>query len=308
MMLLFGMLASTFPMQMPSKTSTYWHNASTQGMLTASELDEVSGITSSQLGPYLWAHNDSGDAARMFLLDHAGNLIHTANLEGLKAYDNEDLTRGPCAPDDLASYCLFLADMGDNRHKRELIVVHKLQEFMDHNNNLPSLKPISKMLLRYPTHKGQDAEAIMSHPITGDLYILDKSRSGESNLYKVPREAHNKQTKKKLHDLELIAPVRINHSSSSGQLVTSGEFSAHGQCLILRTYLEVLTYCKQPEHSWTHALAQPPDRFITPAMLQSEAIAVDPNTHDLWITSERLYSPIIKLAPTPHMQAQGIKK
>ncbi len=296
LMLLAGLLMSTLSMHMPDASSMYWQGGSQiTGMLTDEALDEVSGLAASKDSDFLWAHNDSGDRARLFVLAADGGLHHTVRIEGIDLFDAEDLTRGPCVPGSPKT-CLFLGDMGDNRHIRDAIVIYRIEEPSLEQHMPDSVSIDHAIWLTHPDGKPMDAEALMSDPNTGELYIFEKSRTGESRLLKVPARAlTQKSSGRKPFELEVVATTSITHTNRSGRLVTSGTFSPEGRCLVLRTYLEVLTYCKpDPESTWQEALSRQPDRFVPPGMIQSEAIAFDSTGERLWVTSERRFSPLVQ--------------
>jgi hypothetical protein len=55
-------------------------------------LDELSGIAASRTNPgSWWLHNDSGDRARVFLLDHQARRVATYAVTGADAVDWEDI-------------------------------------------------------------------------------------------------------------------------------------------------------------------------------------------------------------------------
>ena len=62
------------------------------GVMRSRGLSEVSGLALAKGEPLrLWAHNDSGDAARLFLVSSAGELLMEVELEGASHTDWEDL-------------------------------------------------------------------------------------------------------------------------------------------------------------------------------------------------------------------------
>lgn len=308
MILLFGMITSTLPMQIPSEQSALWQRATLEGLLVDAGLDEISGLAKSSHGPYLWAHNDSGDGAYLMLLDLHGALRARVALTMKEPYDNEDITIGPCSPAEreVNRRCIFLGDIGDNRHVRDVILIHQFEEpalpaTPDDTTTYPTtLSPRQSIALTYPGGEAHDAEALMSDPRTGSLYLLTKPRSAAATLYKVPDAAFT-AARGTLHELEPVSTAWIEHDNHSGRLVTAGEFSADGRCLLLRTYLEVLTYCKRAaSDSWRGLLEErEPDRFTPPAMLQGESLAIDHSDHRIWLTSERRFSPIVSMRPLP---------
>lgn len=122
-------------------------------------VDEASGLTSSRWSDdRLWVHNDSGDSARLFALDRSGKLLATVTLEGAKSKDWEDIARGPCAPGEAARSCLYVADMGDNREKRNDVRFYRFAE-PERLEAEMTVKAFETMELRYPVGP-LNAEAI----------------------------------------------------------------------------------------------------------------------------------------------------
>ena len=113
-------------------------------------IDEASGLTSSRWSDdRIWAHNDSGDSARLFALDRSGKLLATVMLEGAKSKDWEDIARGPCGPNDAARSCLYVADMGDNKAKRDEVRFYRFAE-PERLTAVMTITAIETMELRYP--------------------------------------------------------------------------------------------------------------------------------------------------------------
>ncbi|WP_144038194.1 hypothetical protein [Sphingobacterium sp. 1.A.4] len=96
-----------------------------KGKLIAPELKEVSGVIASDANPgSFWMHNDSGDKARIFLVDSSANLLQIVNLEGVIAIDMEEIGK---FKKDGKNY-LVLGDIGDNRGLRKDIRLYILEE------------------------------------------------------------------------------------------------------------------------------------------------------------------------------------
>ncbi|MBX7197656.1 MAG: hypothetical protein K1X94_36760, partial [Sandaracinaceae bacterium] len=71
-------------------------------------LTETSGLAASRKNPgVLYAHNDSGDTARIFALDEKGALLGQIDFGGASATDWEDLAVGPCG----GTTCVFVGDV-----------------------------------------------------------------------------------------------------------------------------------------------------------------------------------------------------
>jgi hypothetical protein len=96
------------------------------GTLTSSTLDEVSGIVDSRANPNtFWVHNDSGDTARFFAINHQGALLGTFPLSGAPLGDWEDIA---IAPKPSGGNYLYLGDIGDNNSNRPYIIVYRTDE------------------------------------------------------------------------------------------------------------------------------------------------------------------------------------
>src|SRR5690606_21021400 len=96
-------------------------------------LVEASGLAVSRDQPgVLWAHNDSGDTARVFAFGEDGSKLGIFTLDGAEAVDWEDMALGPDVDDagepvDDAD-ALYLADFGDNAAGRDTVSVYRVPE------------------------------------------------------------------------------------------------------------------------------------------------------------------------------------
>jgi len=146
-------------------------------------LGEASGLAASQLDPgVLYAHNDSGDAARIFALDaDTGGLLATITLAGAAHVDYEDLAVAPCAVGSNVS-CVYVGDIGDNGLARDTKTIYVFPE--------PVLAPaisvaVEPITFAYPDGR-HNAETLIVHPVTGAIYIVTKEAPGvASSVYRV---------------------------------------------------------------------------------------------------------------------------
>ena len=69
-----------------------FQKASSRGKVENSAINEASGLAAGINNPnMLWTHNDSGDSARLFLLDEYGRFQAQFKLEGISNRDWEDI-------------------------------------------------------------------------------------------------------------------------------------------------------------------------------------------------------------------------
>jgi hypothetical protein len=291
-LLLGAMAMRVLPLTLPS-TSPLWDRAEVVGTVWSNELDEISGIAIDPDQPdFIWAHNDSGDRPRVFLLDTEGGLQAEVRLEKTYPYDAEDLTIGPCEPGAIKR-CLFLADIGDNRHVRNFVVISRIPLPRSLTPRPKSLVVDHNMVLAYPDGP-HDAESLAIHPKTGQLYLVHKTKNGESDVFQVPRKAYEKH--KEPISLEKIGAVTFEHSSVSGRLATAADYSPDGRCFTIRTYVQIHTWCSDSEETPLETLLKGArDTVRPPATFQSEALTYSPDGETLYTTSERWPAPLIRL-------------
>src|SRR6266545_5181724 len=142
-------------------------------------IEESSGIAASRRNAGIfWTHNDSGDGPFVYAFDRQGKHRGVWRVTGAKAIDWEDMAIGP-GPRRGRSY-LYLGDIGDNSKKRDQITVYRVAETQvtpkDSSSTVQNPRDTEAadvIRLKYPDGK-YDAEALLIHPFTGDLYVITK--------------------------------------------------------------------------------------------------------------------------------------
>lgn len=256
------------------------------GRVASPELTELSGLAASRVhGDVLYAHNDSGDTARVFVLGLDGADLGVVTLDGAAAIDFEDIAVGP-GPD--GEPWIYVGDIGDNAARaggtaRESIVVHRFPEpRFDPAVPLAATIAAEALTLRYPDAP-HDAEALAVDPSQGDLYLLSKDDVGPSTLYvaRAPIAAASV--------LEALATVTIAPGSPR---VTAMDLSPGGRGLLVRTENRVLLFERAPDEGWAEALGPAP--LLLPIRLdgQGEAIAWRADGRAYLTASEGVARPI----------------
>jgi hypothetical protein len=118
-----------------------------QGRWRTTVLREVSGLAASAAHPGIfWAHNDSGDSARLFAVRATGEVVGEYAIDGAAAVDWEDIGVGPCA--DGGGSCVVIADVGDNPSTRASVDLYRVREpdVLESSGNLQS----TRFRVRYP--------------------------------------------------------------------------------------------------------------------------------------------------------------
>lgn len=252
-------------------------------------LTESSGLAVS--GATLYTHNDSGDGPRFFALDRGCRTVATYTLVGAGAVDWEDMARGAGA--------LWLGDIGDNGSSRASVVVYRVPE----PGSRPAVQRVAASAYRFRYEDGpHDAEALLVHPGTGQLFVVTKTYTGTAGVYAAPQHPS-------LHAVNVLTGVgtlRLRPSGTAGgplgvvgQLaVTGGDVSADGERVVVRTYTDA--------YEWTvtggdlaGAFAGSPSRTSLPATDQGEAISYDSDGRSWITTSEGAGAVVHRIARRP---------
>src|SRR4051812_1120595 len=142
-------------------------------------VNESSGLVASRTSPgAYWTHNDSGDGPFIYAFDARGQSLGTFRVTGASNRDWEDIAAGR-GPQPNRSY-LYIGDIGDNDSKRSEIAVYRIPDPQLTPPDKTSKKkrprttdPAEPIRLAYPDG-AHDAEALLVHPATGNLYIVTK--------------------------------------------------------------------------------------------------------------------------------------
>ncbi|HUP87868.1 MAG TPA: hypothetical protein VM100_00810 [Longimicrobiales bacterium] len=192
-----------------------------------SEIAEASGVAVSRRNPgILWVHNDD-DPAILFGIDSTGMIHGRVRVRGIKNADWEDIAVAKCGD----STCLYIGDIGDNRHERNYRNVYRIAE--------PSINDTEATnLIAYPfvlPGRSDDAEALFVHEQR--LYLITKGRRGSITLFRFPEP------------LTSVRPVELEPimALSGGlvqlpDMVTGAGTTPNDQFIVVRTYSALQIY------------------------------------------------------------------
>ena len=238
---------------------------------TVDPLDEVSGITSSPSGvPVLWAHNDSGDKARLFALSSIdGAIVGEVQLTGAAAIDWEDITAYRAAD---GTPTLIVADTGDNNAVRPEVHLYLLPE---PDPVTTKRAKAARVTLRFDEGP-HDVEAIAVDVEAGELLIVGK-RFGSSRTVAVHVVA--------LADLaagatlvpRTVGPWTVPIGELYGP--TGADVSDDGQVLAVRLPFGIVTWNRRPGTSFARLLVEgvSPDCRLSLGSGQLESVTFLPD-------------------------------
>ena len=215
--------------------------------------------------------NDSGDTGRVFVVDPRTGATVGTTAWSRAPVDVEALA--PAGPGEV-----WVADIGDNGGERRSVTVARVPVRASRiDADVPTYE------LRHPDG-ARDAEALLSHPLTGRLFLVTKGIFG-GDVLAAP---------------ETLSPRRSNRLvplASAPGLVTDGAFLPHGGAVVLRTYgrAVVLAY-----PSWEQVTS-----WELPAQEQGEGLAVAAD--DLWLSSEGKRSEVLREPLPPEAVAADLR-
>lgn len=257
---------------------------------------ESSGLVRSLRHPGIfWTHNDSGGEPCVFAINLKGETVAKVRVPKAANFDWEDLTQGQ---DEQGRPCLLIGDIGDNLKLRASLQIYRIPEPdlpADPEKEFESEEP-DIWHLGYPD-KRHDAETLMRHPKTGEIYILTKEESGHSLLFKVPGELHPGRGYRleKVTALNFPPTPRQGKRPGMASMTTSGDFSPDGKRLVICTYSYLYEWKLSAGQPLLEALKAPPHLIEGPLLRQQEAVCYDADNLSLWLTSEQLPTTLFKL-------------
>jgi hypothetical protein len=200
-------------------------------------ITESSGLVASRTLPgAYWTHNDSGDGPFIYAFNTRGESLAVFRVTGANARDWEDISAGP-GPQPNRSY-LYIGDIGDNNAARSEIVVYRVPEpdLKTANRNSSRTRPLATesaeaIRLTFPDGK-HDAETLLIHPSTGNLYIMTKVAFANPVVY----EAEAPLNTAKPITMKRIGEVRV--PSIFGGAITGGSVSPDGRRVAFCDYFQ----------------------------------------------------------------------
>ena len=246
-------------------------------------LSEMSGLEASpSVADVFWSINDSGSWPRLFRLGADGRALGRVRVDGAWLRDTETLAvwREAASGRDW----LLIGDVGDNRGWRREVRVHAVPEPLPGQR---SVRIAWSLRVRYPDGP-RDVEGIAVDHRRGDLLLLSK-RDTPARLYRVPLSAREVATPA---TAEFLAALPVD--AIDGE-VTGLDLSKDGRLLAVLSYRGLYLWRRDGDADWAEVLAQPPQALPLPALRKAEAMAFGGRSDALFVGSERLPAPLLRI-------------
>ena len=252
--------------------------------LTNKDIDESSGLTAGRRNKgVLWTHNDSGDSPRLFAINYAGADLATVTLTGAGARDWEDI----CSFTINRKSFLMLGDFGDNGETRldcRLYVV--AEPLLNTARRGAKLTARPAMTIDFAYQDGpRNCESVGVDTTTRTIYLVSKQFGAKCKVYTMPLP--NRSPGKPLV-AKAIATLSI-------PTTTAMDISADGLRAVVLTYGQAYEYVRGKDETWAAGFSRAPRMIRIPARRQGESICYGTAGRSLYLTSEKLPTPLIQI-------------
>ena len=262
------------------------------GRISNPDIIEASGITVSKCQPdVLWTHNDSGDEAFIYAVNPSGANLGTWRVKSAQNIDWEDIAEFK----DSGGKCfIYIGEIGDNNLSRTVHTIYRVLEpsvTPDSSNtrqkNALETAPADSVSFSYADAR-HNAETLIVHPITGNIYVLSKSRTDLSSVYKIAPTFGSGV----VQTVSYIAQIKV--PSIPLGLLTGGDASFDGRRVVLCDYMDgyELTL-PNGDNNFDDIWKQTPLRIDLGPRDTGEAVAYGPDGNTIFATTEGRKAPII---------------
>ena len=263
------------------------------GKLESGDLNEASGIAASKCQQDVyWSHNDSGDDAFVFAIAGNGKHLGTWKVTGASNRDWEDIAS---YKDPNGKCYVLIGDTGNNELERGEMAIYRIEEptideVSARSSRRESLATAaaSSLIFNYPDAK-HDAETLLVNSQSGDIYVLTKSKSQPSQVFKLkPEFGEQRQT--------AVSIAQITVPAVPNGLLTGGDISVDGKRVVLCDdffgyELELPAGATSFDEIWK----QKPLRFDLGKREAGEAVGYSADGRFVIAISEKKNTPVIKV-------------
>lgn len=261
-------------------------------------IEESSGVTASRCTPdVFWTHNDSGGGPYLFAFDVKGTLLGVWLVDGAKNEDWEDIAS---AKEEDGRCYLYIGDIGDNDLNRRSVTVYRVGEPDPARGSVTRDKDeaartgkANKIEFTYPDGS-LNAETLMIHPSSLDLYVLSKERSTESRVFRVRGSVWRNSGDNSRLMSESVGKVTM--PAILGGFLTGGEISPDGGRVVICDYVGAYELAlPKGEKDFDSVWKATPKYVETGPRKQGESVAYASDGGALYLTSEKLPVPLIRV-------------
>jgi hypothetical protein len=256
------------------------------GNLANTQIIEASGLASSRRYPWiLWVINDGGDGPYLYAIGIDGADLGTFRVEGAQNDDWEDLASFRLQD---TAY-LLIADVGDNWKQRTFCSLYVVEEPNITEAGLKADVVVNlAWQIRFTYEDGpQDCESVAVDVLNQRILLLSKSDLLPAPvLYELPLHSADNQS---TAVAQRLTPISYFNWPTAMDLTPDGFTAA------VLTYGNAYLLFRNANEDWSSAFNKEPQRLNFPRLTQQEAICFGYYGKSVYVTSEQLPAPLIRI-------------
>jgi len=240
------------------------------------ELYEASGLVASANNPdHFWLINDSGNDAKVYLLNKECEIVRSYSLKDAQNRDWEDIAL--FYNQSSKKHKILIGDIGDNRAMRKSINMIEFDEPSLSGGNDTIITCFKKYVFKYEDG-ARDAETLIVDPLTSTPYIISK-REEHVGVYKSISPLVCGDTLV----LSLVTQLPFHN-------ITSGDVSLNGKEILLKNYNEIFYWKRNKSESFIDVVTKEHELLNYIPEPQGEAICWDLKETGFFTLSEKSWA------------------
>lgn len=270
----------------------------------SADIPESSGLIASRVNPdVFWTHNDSGDyppriyAMRLNESDITRGIarhLGFIQLTNATMVDWEDIALGP-------GETIYVFDGGDNPpcNRSDKRIYRIVEPTIDPDGAPVALNAVAETIrFEYPDSENPsepadsaderfDAESLMVHPTTGDIYVVTKRNTvnrAVARVYRL-RASNLVWDDPGSHVLEFVTDI----TGEVPAMPTGADIDAWGRRVLIRTYLVAYEFSLDDGAAFEAIFSGTPRVFSLIGQLQGEAVCYDAQGRNILFSSEVIF-------------------
>lgn len=263
------------------------------GVIEADDIKESSGLAASECQDVLWTHNDAGSEAVIFAMDLRGKHLGAWKVPNARNIDWESIAG---YKDQTGKCFLIIADIGDNDAARAELQIYRIPEPAASQETAaarfanPLAAPPAETLKFTYADRPHNAETVLIHPLTGDIYIVTKEKKGPAFVHRIKPDFNSGTVVRTDKVADISMPAKPEG------LLTGGSFAPDGRrvmlCDVQHGYeLSLPANATGPEAIW----AQNPVIVDLGDRKQGEGVSYARDGVSLYASSEKKNTPIYQI-------------
>jgi len=274
-LLLFSIMNFSTNSAIDNPYSSLFKPAEKTGSIFDFNLAEASGMVASikNKGNF-WVINDSGNEAKLYLINKKGSIVHYYWIDGIKNTDWEDLSM---KVDNSGKSWILIGDIGDNYAVRKKINILEIEEPYISNSDDTLITNYKNYYFNYDDGP-KDAETILVDPKSSKLFVITK-REENVKVYEAPEKLNENDT------MMLSFKAKLPFYN-----VTSGDISSDGNEILLKNYNAIFYWNRDLEDCVLSAMSKEHELIMYSPEPQGESICWDREGTGFYTLSEKSWS------------------